>query len=273
MDIKVSMIASAVRKEFYKTFLDSLKSTTVAYEVVFAGNNTPEEIVKEFKDVETFTALDTEKKPVVTVIPSLHFRYIHTANIKPAQCYEIARRYCIGETIQWTADDCIYSKDLIGDAYRYWSSLNNRKAILSIQTIENGQYCDMKVHSFFGCQFDTPLMAPLGLMSKQYSNELGGFDRRYVCGQYENTIVMEAIADGGFVKVFGNKHQCITIDHYKRHGIIRPFATGYNHDRSILEGSWTDGNGKVSLTRNDKHEPYEDKDLLTISQSHKGQWQ
>ena len=253
MDIKVSLIASAIRVPFYKTFLDSLKSTTVSYEVVFAGHNTEEEL----KDIK---------------LEYPEFRYVHTANIKPAQCYEIARRYAIGETIQWTADDCIYSKDLIGDAYRYWESLKDTKAILSIQTIENGQFCDMKVHSFFGCQFDTPLMAPLGLMQKRFSSELGGFDRRYVCGQYENEIVMEAIANGGFVKVFGNKHQCITIDHYKRHGIIRPFATGYNHDRSILEASWTDGNGKVLSKRNDKQEPYEDKDLLTVSQSHKGQW-
>lgn len=249
MDIKVSIFASAVRIRFYETFLQSLKSTTVPYEVVFAGPNLPSDIV----DIK-------HRYP--------EFNYVHTENIKPAQCYEAARRACRGETIHWSADDCVYTEDCIGRAYRFWEALDDEKIVLSIQTIENGQFCDMRVHSFFGCQFHTPLMAPLALMSRQLMEELGGFDRRYICGQYENDAVMRVIAAGGRVVIFGDKQNNIVIDHYARHGIHRPFAVGYPHDRAILEGSWTNGAGKVTLERKDQFEPYTEEGILTKSQSH-----
>jgi hypothetical protein len=275
-EIKVSLFASAIRFQFYPVFIKSLQSTTEKYEVVFAGHNTPEELIKFLGGYPYTVYENIENKSLKTIIDlgnNCEFKYIHTGRIKPSQCYEIARRNCEGETIQWTADDAEMTPDFIGKAYRYWKERNNEKLILSLQTVENGQYCDMKVHSFFGCQFHTPLMAPLALMSRKFMQDLGGFDRRYVCGQYENTAVMEAIVAGGHVEIFGDKENHIILDHYRRHGIVRPFATGYNHDRSILESSWTNGSGKVSLTRNDKHEPYEDKDILIKSQSHKGQWE
>lgn len=246
-NISVSIFASAVRTSFYKTFLDSLKTTTVPYEVVFAGPNTPEQVASYLAEYP-------------------QFKYIHTENIKPAQCYEVARRACLGETILWAADDCEFSPDLIGKVYRSWKELKSEKAIMSIQTLENGMFVNMKVHSFFGGHRDTPLMAPLGLMSRKFCQELGGFDRRYICGQYENECVMMAIVLGGKVYIWGDKDNLITIDHYARHGISRPFALGYNHDREILEKRWTK-NGQVILEPQCPFEPYEDKDILIKSQS------
>lgn len=251
MSIKVSLIASAVRVPFYKTFLDPLKSTTVPYEVVFAGHNTPEEIEPFNKGYQGF-------------------RYIYTARIKPSQCYEIARRMAVGETILWCADDCEFTLDVIGKAYRFWADLKNEKAILSIQTVENKQYVNMQVHSFFGGRPNSGLMAPLGLMSRQFMEDLGGFDRRYIAGQYENDAVMRAIVAGGKIHIFGDRENHIIIDHYARHGIVRPFAEGYNHDRAILEKSWTNGAGKVLKERQDPFEPYvDDGTLLQKSQSFK----
>lgn len=244
----VSLIASAIRVPFYETFMDSLKGTTVDYEVVFAGHNTPEEI-----------------EPIKAKYPE--FRYVHTDRIKPAQCYEVARRSAIGETVIWVADDCEFSLDCVGKAYRFWKELNDYKSILSIQTLENGMFVNMKVHSFFGGNFATPIMAPLGLMSRKFLEDIGGFDRRYLCGQYENDVVMRAIQDGASVYIFGDAKNLITIDHYRRHGIVRPFAKGYNKDREILEASWTDGRGGVLAQQKDEFEPYEDTDILTKSQS------
>lgn len=277
MDIKVSLFASAVRVTFYRTFLDSLLSTTVPYEVVFAGHNTPEQLEALFGkearlEVEEIDVSPGVKNRIVSYYPDHKFKYIHTEFIKPAQCYEIARRYCKGETIAWTADDCEYSNDLMGKAYRFWKAQENEKIVLSLQTIENGMFCHMQVHSFFGGHYHTPLMAPLALMSAKLMQDLGGFDRRYVCGQYENDAVMRVIEAGGKVVIFGDKENFINIDHYRRHGLARPFATGYNHDREILEGSWTDGQGKVFLEIQRPFEPYEDEGILIESQSHKGQW-
>ena len=277
---KVSIFASAVRIPFYKTFLDSLKGTTVPYEVVFAGPNTLPEIEEVIKKFEIITDEEGEEHNIeVNKIDLKYqdfhwaigdnsiFNYIHTNNIKPAQCYEVARRACIGETILWAADDCEFSPDLIGKVYRDWKALNDEKAIMSIQTLENGMFVNMKVHSFFGGQTNTPLMAPLGLMSRKVMDDLGGFDRRYICGQYENDAVMRVIAAGGKVHIWGDRENLITIDHYRRHGIHRPFAMGYNHDREILEKSWTNGAGKVMPEIQIPFEPYEAEGITVRSQS------
>jgi len=269
---KVSLIASAVREPLYESCLKSLEGTSVDYEVVFAGNKPP------LKPIE-------------------HLRYIETANIKPAQCYEVSRREAKGETIIWMADDCEFPNDIVGKAYKYWKEQDNYKLILSLQTSEGGYNTpnsvlfDMTNHTFFGYRKDTPLMAPLALISRKFLEELGGFDRRYLCGQYENDVIMNAYCAGGTVEVFGNAGLFINIDHLKKSIAVgesnnqdeflkRPFASGYPHDRKILEASWV-WNGKAMTSsavikghhRKDKFEPYEDKDILTISQSYKGVWE
>lgn len=267
-EIKVSIFASAVRPQFFKAFLESLRSTSETYEVVFAGDLGPGAIVHELPEYRLTTSINEGSPDAIeSQIPDLNFRYIHTKKIKPAQCYEIARRACHGETIAWTADDCEHTPDVYGKAYRFWKDLNDDRVALSIQTLENGQFCNMRVHSFFGCQFHTPLMAPLGLMSRKVMEDLGGFDRRYICGQYENDAIMRLIQAGGRVEIFGDRQNLIQIDHYRKHGLVRPFAAGYNHDREILEGSWTDGAGRVILTRKDALEPYQSEGLLERSQS------
>lgn len=236
-DICVSLFASAVRPAMWKEYLDSLKSTTVSYEVVFSGFNTPEEV-----------------EPFTKEYPEL--RYIHTGRIKPSQNYEISRRACTGETISWSCDDASYAGDVLGKAYRYWKSKNNEKLILSIQTSESGynapvsKMFDMEQHRFYGGGYDTPLMAPMALMSRRFLEELGGLDRRYVCGQYENDLVMRAYSSGATVEIFGDKNCFIDIDHLRKsigtgESIDietfeqRPFAKGYSIDRRVLENSWS----------------------------------
>lgn len=262
-DVKVSIFASAVRPQFFRTFLDSLVGTTESCEVIFAGHNTLGELLPLFPQMRMYS----DGISSIDFSENVLFKYIHTGKIKPAQCYEIARRACVGETIAWTADDAVHTPDLYGKAYRFWKEFNDEKIALSIQTEENRQYCNMNVHSFFGCRFDTPLMAPLALMSNKVMQDLGGFDRRYICGQYENDAIMRLIEAGGRVVIFGDRDNKIILDHYARHGIHRPFAKGYNHDREILEGSWTNGAGKVFTTIQRPFEPYEDTDILTKSQS------
>lgn len=284
-EIKVSLIASSVRPQLYDSFFKSLEGTSVEYEIIFAGNS--EEGNKD-----------------------LRCNYILTSGIKPAQCYEIARLHATGETVVWVADDCEFPNDVIGKAYKYWKSKDDEKLILSIQTKESGynlpigQIFDMNQHRFFGYCPDTPLMAPLGMISRKFLEDLGGIDRRYVCGQYENDIVMRAYADGGTVEIFGDKDCFIDIDHLGKSLLIgeskveadflnRPFAKGYPKDRAVLEKSWATLNQAklnaflkagikqinpsqvfdISNIQLDKFEPYEDTDILTKSQSNRGQWE
>ncbi len=278
-EVKISLFGSCVRPHLWKEFLDSLKGSKYKYEVVFAG----------FID----EALST---PFLSEYPE--FKYIKTENIKPAQCYEVARRNCIGDLVMWIADDCRFSDGFVDKVVDYWYSLNNIKAVISCKTNENGQNETMLNHRFFGRNQNTPLMAPLGVMSRQYLQTLGGFDRRFICGQYENQCVCMVLADGG--KVYLYEDVCVEIDHKNKHGSRNNFWSGYNQDREQLENSWVIGgykdnpkplfimqlkpgdpppyyyhplnNTEVTLKRNDKHEPYDDEDILTVSQDPRGQW-
>lgn len=286
MTPKISLFGSCVRPHLWKNFLNSLKGCNYPYEVVFAGF-IDEELYKPFMDEYS------------------EFKYVQTEDTKPAQCYEVARRNCTGELVMWIADDSVFSEGFVDKVVDYWNSLNNPRAIISCKTNENGNNETMLNHRFFGRNQNTPLMAPLGVMSREYLEKLGGLDKRYICGQYENDIVMRVIVGGG--KVYIYEDVCVTIDHKNLHGSETNFWNGYNEDREVLENSWVIGgyvpspppffitpknpkewiefekepskfwyvplnNTEVTLKRNDQFEGFEDKDLLTKSQSRKGQW-
>jgi len=291
MKAAVSLYASSTRSALYPALLKSLIGTSVPIEIVFAGPLRREDVMRVYDQA----VLDNPG--LENVVPKSAFHFLETENIKPAQCYEIARRHCGGETVCWIADDCEFGNDVIGKAYNFWKEIGNKKLILSIQTKESGYglkvgaLFDMKNHSFFGFNQFTPLMAPLGLMSNQFLQELGGTDRRYICGQYENDIVMRAMAEGGKVQIFGDYKTFIDIDHLaksyqvgeikkEREFLNRPFAKGYPSDREVLEKSWAkdreagtmnyvevEGVKKYVRNPGDSFEPYEEKDLYTKSQS------
>ncbi len=270
---KVSLIASSVRPDLYESLFKSLEGTSVEVEVVFAGNS-----------LKSYNLKIEDIKVAKYIAKYDFFKYIPTANIKPAQCYEIARRHATGETILWMADDCEFPNDVIGKAYKFWELHNNKKLIVSIQTKESGygmpegKLFNMDSHRFFGYNKRSPLMAPLGLINREFLEELGGFDRRYICGQYENECVMRAYAVGGSVKIFGDEDCFIDIDHLGKSIKIgesvdeqsftdRPFAKGYSNDRAVLENTWRNPTVKNIGERKDDFEPYEDEDILTKSQS------
>lgn len=243
-EIKVSLIAAAIRTQLWDDFMKSLKSTTVSYEVIFSGHCSEEEV-----------------KPYLDKYPEL--KYIHTKKIKPAQCYQVSLIHARGETISWVADDCEFTEDLYGKAYRYWKSLDNKKVCLSVQTVEDNYRYNLKDHAYCGFNRETPMMMPVNLMSRKYLEELGGFDRRFQCGQYENESACRVYADGGCILQFTDG-ECI-IDHGK-HDKEHRFRIGYSQDRKVLEASWGRYGEAIKTGRLDKFEPYEDKSLLTKSQ-------
>jgi Glycosyl transferase family 2 len=272
--VDISLIASSVRPHLWKEFLDSLTPNKCRYEIVFSGNLSVEDI-----------------KPFLNEYACL--KYIHTGNIKPAQCYEVARRIAQGNIIMWVADDCEFSENLLDDIVKLMETMPKR-TLLSVRTNENNTLNDLNDHRFFGWNVNTPLMAPLGCIKRSYLIDLGGFDRRYICGQYENDVAMRVWADGGSVIKYENG--CVNIEHLRKHGPSTKFWSGYDHDRKILEDTWVIGgykpvpakmlvlqdlqwgyytpldNREVLKHPQLKFEPYEKNDILMKSQSHKGQW-
>lgn len=273
-DVQVSLFASSVRPQLYDEFFKSLESNDVKVEVMFAGPCAAQNIPDYSRG-------------------NVRFKYIQTGEIKPAQCYEVARRACTGDLVNWTADDCVYSDHLLDKVYDFFRKQLEWRTVVSVKTNENDSHNDLNDHRFYGFNVNTPLMAPLGFMSRELLEGLGGLDRRYICGQYENDIVMRVYEAGGRVLKF--EDGCVDIAHLEKHGKETRFWNWYNHDRIILENSWVIGgfcpppnvcvdtvtrqpftppcNREVSMKRLDEFEGYVDEDILVKSQSFRGEWE
>lgn len=228
--LKISLIASSVRSWLWDEFFKSLLGN-IDYEVIFSGN------------LSTY-----QVRPYLDKYPML--KYIHvTDSIPPAQCYEIARRFCSGELIMWVADDCEFSKDLLNNIHKLYTGLRMNRfnsywaGVIAVETCENNLISQLDDHRFFGFNRESPQMAPLGVISREYLNYLGGFDRRYLCGQYENDVVMRVYEDGG--NIIKYKDGCVYIEHLKKHGPGTKFWKGYEGDRKILEETWAIGEKEV----------------------------
>lgn len=275
---KISLIASSTRPWLWDEFFSSLWRIHIDIEIIFSGN------------LNNF-----QVRPYLERYPKL--KYIHTSDcIPPAQCYEIARRFSKGEYIMWVADDCEFDSMLLESTYDFIKKLPNNY-VLSIKTREDNLNSELEDHTFFGFNRESPQMAPIALINREYLNNLGGFDCRYLCGQYENDVIMRVYESGGSVIKY--KEQCVYIEHLKKHGRGSKFWKGYAGDREILEKTWAIGekveppiadnnygvhlklNGlqpptiewpiwidkrKVSLKSQMGFFPYSDKDLLTVSQ-------
>jgi len=263
---KISIFAASVRPHLWKAFFDSLKVNDLSFEIVFAGNLSQRDI-----DINSPVFEKTNQS----------FRYISTGNIKPAQAYEIARINCAGELLHWTADDAEYSPHLLDYIWEAWESINNYKTIIACQTIEDGNFVILEWHRLFGRAYNTPQMAPLGLMSAKFFDEIYGYDRRFISGQGENDFVMRAMNAGGSVVLFMDKGE-ISLHHSNKHGgNTGPFRSAYPHDRKILEAAWApQGRDQIfsvpPFPRFDGgFEPFDSSapDFYFKSQSHKGMWE
>lgn len=249
---KVSIFCSAVRTKDWEVFMQSLLPNKISFEVIFCGDVLPPEGFDKYGD---------------------KFKHIYST-VKPAQCCEIARRACRGELIHWTADDCEYPEGLLDDVYDYWKSMNDEKTVFSVQTIENGEVCTPESHRIYDGDKDSPIMAPLGFMSRAFMDKLGGFDRRYVGGQYENDLIMRVYADGG--TVYPYKLKSIVIPHKDKHvNFNSNFSKYYSLGRGILGQDWPMSSyTKTTVTAPEwyKFHPYSDENILTVSQDNKGEW-
>ena len=252
MTPKISLFASASRPKFWKRLYDSLSGNVIDWEIVFVGPNAPDFALPE------------------------NFKYV-ASSCKPAQCYQAASQFCMGEIIGWMADDADYEGKNSLDAIweRYTNSLvqyNDKKTIISQKTIEDyrkyNTHVEWEKHRLFYGNFSTPQMAPLGFMNRDYFNQLGGYDKNFVCGQSENDIVMRVLEDGG--RVIGVTEPTVLLQHSECHGQYE-FSRGYRPDRSFLESCWTQ-HGQVVRNRLQAFEPFNSKDILIINQGPVGHW-
>lgn len=263
---KISLFASAVRPQFWQRFYESLRDNKVSIEVCFVGPNAP----------------------LFDLPDNFHFQLSHP-RLKPSQCYEAASRMCTGELIGWTADDvnyhhpglnCFDSLDIIWEYYERSIRLKgDKKTIFAQRPFEDGNDIWEK-HRFFHGDMNSPPMAPLGFMNREWFNQLGGYDRNFVCGQAENDVVMRGLANGGRVEIVTDSK--IYIHHKDSHnGDAYTFRHGYMQDREYLEKCWVkEGFGTfesrqpytLSPTRLLPVEKFDGAELLGTNQGPTGWW-
>ena len=273
----ISLFASAIKPHLWRPLLDSLKSNKLSYEVVFAGY-IDAGLVKEVTDD----------------YPEL--RYITTLDIKPAQCYEVASRACEGQYLIWISDDCEFSEGALDKIYRKMMSIQYSD-ILAIKTFDpeclNNNLDDNR---FFPRNLNTPQMASVGCIARNYLRYLGGFDRRYIYGKFECDLCMRVLASSRGGRIIKYEEVEVKIDHTSKNWEYNNDWSGVNEDSETLENSWVVGgykdfekpifclnqsgiypyypisNREVTFNRSDKFEPYEDKDILEKSQSKNTRW-
>ncbi len=254
-EIQISICLAAQRSKWWKRMCDSMIGNKINYEVIFVGNVPPVEDMGDH-----------------------NFTWIKT-NVKPAQAYEIAFRQAKGELVSWSADDATYGGEEcnLDKAYEFYKSFNDYKVMVGNRTVEDGHDCH-RTHHFFGGEFETTTMIPMGFISNKFMKELGGYDRSFVSGQSENDLVMRGVAAGGRVEICPDSYV------YLHHREVHPennrnlFRASYKRwDRVFLERSWVNPNCdrpcKVDDKRQTPFEPFEEKDILIKTQGEKGYWQ
>jgi hypothetical protein len=113
-------------------------------------------------------------------------------------------------------------------------------------------------------------MAPFGIVNREMFNQLGGYDRDFICGQSENDVVMRFLEIGGIVEI---SDVPVFVNHRKAHhdsGTV--FRSGYYHeDRKVLEDAWID-NGKILTKRKYPVNSFSTEDILNTTQGQRGRW-
>lgn len=231
----ISLCASAVRPWLWKEFYYSTLSNNMRVEIVFVGDVMPEYDLPD------------------------NFKFIYSP-VKPAQCWEIAIRKASGRYISLTADDAEYTEGSLDKMVKYMDSRFNNKIVGSFQTIENGHLITSD-HQYKG-----KLMAPFFVFKKDYYTYIGGADKRFIGGMFENDIIMRVHEDGG------NVHICqdafVKVDHlFKHDGKSRQNEFHFNYSFPLFESLWVD-----LEHRTDALQPFDDKDIMRITQGEKGYW-
>ncbi len=251
-NIQISLVASSIRPRLWLTMFDSLKDNKLNWELIVVGDVKPDYPLAD------------------------NIKYIYS-KVKPAQCYEIGFRQARGELIHWTADEAVYDYekfDSLDTMYKYYKSFNDYKVITAFTVMEdNGDSFSITSSSHRIGDKTTPRVACFGCISRKFMSELSGYDYRFITGQAENDLCMRALKVGGRIKFC--KEALVAVFHPNAHAdnqIDSKFRKWYKDSRAFLDKCWFEVPNVVAKKRLIPFEPFENLDILTISQGPKGEW-
>ena len=248
MGIDISVIAVAHRIQHWLECYESY-ITKLNFEVIFVTDRAP-----------NFTLPD-------------NFRYIMT-NVKPAQCGQIAFDEAKGEVVLLTSDDIIFNSYAFDRAYEIYKK-HDYKTMVGFRVWEGwgslGETTDFH-YLFHRTKYgeehpelikNSPKMLAMGLMSKQLLNEIGRIDNRFVCGQWENDLVMRAYAIGG--KIVMSEWSKSYNDTNKHHGEGNYRGEIHKYETELLAKLWVKDN-KFSKERLEPVQEISPNNILVYSQ-------
>jgi len=206
------------------------------------------------------------KKPDFELPPNM--RHIYTP-VKPIQCSEIGFRATRGELIMLTSDDVIFGPHALDNLYKQYDgiySFRNKKVIISSRRLSNGVDDSDMMLRFNIKDSHSPLFPMNSISSRDLWMELGGMDRRFIALWGDLDMAMRIYEVGG-IGILSNDamitelpDQSILYNAWAIHNDIPMFASFWVKDNVI-------GENRLCPV-----EPFEDKDILTISQGNKGTW-
>jgi hypothetical protein len=279
----LSFFSSGIRTHKWDDLYRSLNKSSVSFELIMVGPKEPDYPLPK------------------------NFHYIHS-NVKPAQCAEIAARNTTGELIMNTADDLIFSDNALNEMCSLYEKNASEGLIVSDRfTRRNKRYGDGygrpypsafgdKMHRFLST-VELPLVPLNSMMSKNFWNTIGGIDRRFTALFWDLDNAMRTLEAGGKILFADN---AITEEVMEKPSTIRRIINrilnkrkiglyleyGISIDRPLLDSFWVsteqenqediyavnDQNVSILKKRKKPFLPFEDKNLLTISQKPSGRW-
>lgn len=244
-----SIIASAIRPENYKRCYDSFSfGSNVSFEMIFVGNIPPIEEVGK------------------------NFRYIYST-VKPAQCFEIGARKSEGRYIIPVADDVEVSNNFFEHLLEEVTNTDTSKYLLSFMGNRPGNMVyDKNIKN-------SPSVGWFGCFPKDLWKSLGGIDKRFIVSFCDTDLQMRAYEMGlqfklakniyvrEFFPDFGKNDK--ERKKFRNNRMIQKYG---NYSRTLLNSFWVNPDGTMSKKRLSPVEPFEDKDIVTITQGEKGEW-
>ncbi len=253
----ISLYGPSIRPRLWKAYYENVcQACHVPFEIVFSG--------------------PCIEDPQAMGLPD-NFRYIHTANIKPAQCWMVSFWNTRGPVVTVSADDHVLRPNAIDTAYEvYWKNFDS-KIVVELNMLFQGMN---QRHSLVypmegnirGKKW-AQVPGSFSLRTREFVNEWGGFDRRFLMQEANMDFFLRALKAGAKVIYCENAIADEDVGYaVGTHGVN--LGSWSSNDRHLLDAFWIDGNGSLRDERSQPFEPYaNDATLTQVSQGARdGRW-
>ncbi len=251
--VRLSCFGPGIRPERWMGLYESIAQSNIDFDLTIVGPNEP-----DYKMPDNMFHIKTD--------------------VKPVQCMEIAFRCSKGELIIPIADDEIFIDDAIAQVYQQYTEVDDWKTIISHRYVLNGVDISegaLPAMRYYVWQPTSPLAPIAPIMSRRLWAELGGIDNRFVALYWDLDMWMRVYEFGGT----GILHKTAQVEEVGNsvgggeHRLYDRYGPAY--DRRILDSLWTlppIGTGQILNKRMSPLQPFDDKDIMTVTQGVKGEW-